>query len=132
MYSSDITIEAAALVALESLIRTVYPNTETAPAGLAQDIIKQCLEILQEPEKSQGVASTKALAALIRGSRKYGLYYNIRSLNFHSFRRFLCLIPSPTSTIPPIQLSKSSFTSITHLVLHIVVIGGLSIGLCHT
>jgi DNA repair/transcription protein MET18/MMS19 len=69
MYSSDTTIEAAALSALESLMRTLYPNSSDTPSGLAQDVIKQSLEILQEPEKTQGVSMTKALAALIRASR---------------------------------------------------------------
>jgi hypothetical protein len=73
MYSSDTRIEAAALTALESLMRTLYPNPKDTPSGLAQDVIKQSLEILQEPEKTQGVSITKALAALIRASRKYSL-----------------------------------------------------------
>jgi len=70
MYSSDTTIEAAALSALESLMRTLYPTSNDASIGLAQDVIKQSLEILQEPEKTQGVSMTKALAALIRASRE--------------------------------------------------------------
>jgi DNA repair/transcription protein MET18/MMS19 len=69
MYSSEASIEAAALSALESFIRTLYPTASDTPTGMAQDIIKESLEILQEPEKSQGIAATKALAALIRGSR---------------------------------------------------------------
>lgn len=68
MYSSDATIEAAALSALESLIKTMYPTKEDTPSGLAQDIIKECLEILQE-EKATSLAATKVLAALIRASR---------------------------------------------------------------
>ncbi len=70
-YSSDTTIEAAALSALESMVATLYPTDAEPPTGLAQDIIKQCLNILQEPEKQQGIAATKALAALIRASRMY-------------------------------------------------------------
>jgi DNA repair/transcription protein MET18/MMS19 len=70
MYSSDTTIEGAALSALESLVAVLYPTEADAPTGLAQDIIKQCLHILQEPEKSQGIAATKALAVLVRASRE--------------------------------------------------------------
>ncbi len=69
MYSSDTTTEAAALAALESLMKTLYPTISDTPTSLAQDIIKEALETLQEPEKSQGMAVTKALAAMIRGSR---------------------------------------------------------------
>ena len=43
--------------------------SDDVPSGLAQDIIKQCLDILQEPEKNQAIAATKTLAALIRASR---------------------------------------------------------------
>jgi len=71
MYSSDTTIEAAAISALESLAATIYPSPADVPTGLAQAIIKQCVEILQEPEKSQGLAATKALAAVIRASRGF-------------------------------------------------------------
>lgn len=71
MYSSDATIEAAALSALESLMRTMYPTASDVPSGLANDIIRECLQNLEEPEKSQAVASTKMIAALIRASRPF-------------------------------------------------------------
>ncbi|WVR08275.1 hypothetical protein IAU60_005322 [Kwoniella sp. DSM 27419] len=74
LYSSDTSIEAAALSALESLIRTLYPTADDAPSGLAQDIIKECLEILNEPEKSQAMAATKILAALLRASSSAGSF----------------------------------------------------------
>jgi DNA repair/transcription protein MET18/MMS19 len=70
MYSSDKSVEAAALSALESLMRTLYPSEADAPVGLAQDIIKQCLDILDEPEKTQSLAATKALVALLNASRE--------------------------------------------------------------
>jgi DNA repair/transcription protein MET18/MMS19 len=70
MYSSDKSVEAAALSALESLMRTLYPTEADAPVGLAQDIIKQCLDILDEPEKTQSLAATKALVALLNASRE--------------------------------------------------------------
>ena len=73
MYSSDTTIEAAALSALESLVAVLYATESDVPTGLAQDITKQCLDILQEPEKSQGLAATKVLVALVRASRSPSL-----------------------------------------------------------
>ncbi|WRT69441.1 uncharacterized protein IL334_006427 [Kwoniella shivajii] len=74
LYSSDTAIEAAALSALEALIRTLYPTNQDAPSGLAQDFIKECLEILNEPEKSQAVAATKILAAIFRASPSAGKF----------------------------------------------------------
>ena len=75
LYSSDTTIEASALSALESLVGTLYPTEADTPVGLAQDIVKQCSDILQEPEKSQGIAATKVLAALVRASRQlFGIW----------------------------------------------------------
>lgn len=73
MYTSDASIESAALLALEALLRTLYPTSAEPPAGLAQDIIKECLDIIQEPEKTQAVGATKILAALIRASREWSL-----------------------------------------------------------
>lgn len=69
MYSSDSSIEAAALACLESFIRTLYPSALDSPVGLAQEIIKQSLELLKEPEKTQATSATKMLAALLRASR---------------------------------------------------------------
>jgi DNA repair/transcription protein MET18/MMS19 len=68
MYTSDTSIEVAALGALESMMRTLYPTASEPPSGLAQDVIKECLDILQEPEKTQAVPATKILAALVRAS----------------------------------------------------------------
>ena len=70
LYSSDQTIEAAALSALEALVYTLYPTAESPATGLGQDMIKECLEVLNEPEKSQSIAATKALAAMLRASRE--------------------------------------------------------------
>ncbi|KAL7424900.1 hypothetical protein Q5752_000586 [Cryptotrichosporon argae] len=74
LYSSDLAIEAASLSALKALVRTLYLTKDDVATGLAQDIIKQCLEILDEPEKSQGVAATKALAALVLASASAGTF----------------------------------------------------------
>lgn len=70
LYTSDSSVEAAALAALESLIRTLYPTTNDGPSGLAQLIIKQCLENMNEPEKNHSMGSSKCLAALVRASRE--------------------------------------------------------------
>ena len=70
LYSSDTTIEASALSALESLIRTLYPTAQDVPSGLAQTIIKECLDMMREPEKTQALAATKMLVALVRASCK--------------------------------------------------------------
>lgn len=71
MYQSDKTIEEAALFALESLIRSLYPRDDDVPTGLANDVIKQCMDILKEPEKSHSLAATKMLVALFNASREY-------------------------------------------------------------
>ncbi|WVF68679.1 hypothetical protein IAT40_003451 [Kwoniella sp. CBS 6097] len=73
-YSSDTSIEAAALSAFEALIRTLYPTEKEPATGLAQDIIKECLAILNEPEKSQAMAATKILAAFLRASVSAGTF----------------------------------------------------------
>ncbi|WVQ96214.1 hypothetical protein IAU59_003318 [Kwoniella sp. CBS 9459] len=73
-YSSDTSIESAALSAFESLIRTLYPTDKEPATGLAQDIIKECLAILNEPEKSQAMAATKILAAMLRASTSAGTF----------------------------------------------------------
>jgi DNA repair/transcription protein MET18/MMS19 len=70
LYSSDGAVEAAALKACESLARTMYPTAGDSPVGLAQDMIKESLEALSEPEKAQSLGATKILVALIRSSRE--------------------------------------------------------------
>jgi hypothetical protein len=47
----------------------MYPTAEDSPVGLAQDMIKESLEALSEPEKAQSLGATKILVALIRSSR---------------------------------------------------------------
>lgn len=69
MYSSDGAIEAAALKACESLTRTLYPTADSSAAGLAQDMIKEALAALEEPEKAQSLGATKILVSIIRASR---------------------------------------------------------------
>ncbi|EAL20722.1 hypothetical protein CNBE0870 [Cryptococcus deneoformans B-3501A] len=74
LYSSDSTIEAAALSALESLMRALYPNEDSVPSGLAQEIIQECMKSLEEPEKNQALGSTKIIAAIFRGSPSAGKF----------------------------------------------------------
>jgi len=89
-------------------MRTLYPTINDTPTGLAQDIIKEALDTLQEPEKSQGIAVTKALAALIRGSRKLLLTgsntaYSMQHLsgNLLSHRPYLSYSDNSTSPYFP-------------------------------
>ncbi|WVW86641.1 hypothetical protein I302_108694 [Kwoniella bestiolae CBS 10118] len=105
LYSSDTSIEAAALSALESLIRTLYPTSTDAPSGLAQDIIKECLEILNEPDKTQAVAATKILAAIFRASPSAGKFALSQALP-QLFRQFNS--PSVPSHRSPILSTISS------------------------
>ncbi|WWD04098.1 hypothetical protein V865_002163 [Kwoniella europaea PYCC6329] len=105
LYSSDTSIEAAALSALESLIRTLYPTESDAPSGLAQDIIKECLEILNEPDKTQAVAATKILAAIFRASPSAGKFALSQALP-QLFRQFNS--PSVPSHRSPILSTISS------------------------
>ncbi|KIR60191.1 DNA repair/transcription protein MET18/MMS19 [Cryptococcus bacillisporus CA1873] len=74
LYSSDSTIEVAALSALESLMRTLYPNEDSVPSGLAQEIIQECMKSLEEPDKNQALGSTKIIAAIFRGSPSAGKF----------------------------------------------------------
>ncbi|KAK4683806.1 DNA repair/transcription protein MET18/MMS19, partial [Tremellales sp. Uapishka_1] len=87
MYSSEQSTEAAALSALEALMRALYPTENDPPIGLAQEVIKECLAILQEPEKSQGISATKALCALVRGSPSAGKFAVSQTLP-QLFRQF--------------------------------------------
>lgn len=70
LYQSDTSIEVAAQSALESLMRAVYPGEKDSPAGLAQDIIKECLGFLEDPEKSTALAATKGLVAMFNSNGK--------------------------------------------------------------
>ncbi|WWC93066.1 uncharacterized protein L201_008031 [Kwoniella dendrophila CBS 6074] len=105
LYSSDTSIEAAALSALESLIHTLYPTEQDAPTGLAQDIVKQCLEILNEPDKTQAIAATKILAAIFRASSSAGKFIISQALP-QLFRQFNS--PSVPSHRSPILSTISS------------------------
>lgn len=71
LYSSDQSIENAALTALESLVRTLYPTQTDAPKGLGEFIVKQSLEGLSDPMKNSAPGCAKCLASMIRASRKF-------------------------------------------------------------
>ncbi|ODO00637.1 DNA repair/transcription protein MET18/MMS19 [Cryptococcus wingfieldii CBS 7118] len=105
LYSSDASIEAASLSALESLMRTLYPTSSDVPSGLAQDIIKECQKILEEPDKSQAMGATKIIAAIFRGSPSAGKFALSQILPqlFRSFNS-----PSLPSHRSPILSSISS------------------------
>lgn len=70
MYSSDTSVEESALSALEGFIRALYPKTDSVPSGMAEEIVKQSLAVLQEPAKTQTLAATKILVALFNASRE--------------------------------------------------------------
>ena len=70
MYSSDTSIEESAFTALEGFVRALYPKPDSVPSGMAESIVKQCLDVLQEPTKSQTLAATKILVALFNASRE--------------------------------------------------------------
>lgn len=70
LYSSDQGIENAALTALESLVRTLYPTQADAPKGLGEFIVKQSLEGLSDPMKNSAPGCAKCLASMIRASRE--------------------------------------------------------------
>ncbi|WVO13693.1 hypothetical protein L204_101314 [Cryptococcus depauperatus] len=74
LYSSDQSVESAALTALESLMHTLYPNESDSAEGLAQDVIKECAKIFEEPDKNQAVCATNIIAAIFKGSPSAGKF----------------------------------------------------------
>ncbi|WVN87024.1 uncharacterized protein L203_102200 [Cryptococcus depauperatus CBS 7841] len=74
LYSSDQSVESAALTALESLMHTLYPNESDSAKGLAQDVIKECAKIFEEPDKNQAVCATNIIAAIFKGSPSAGKF----------------------------------------------------------
>ncbi|KLT44071.1 ARM repeat-containing protein [Cutaneotrichosporon oleaginosum] len=74
LYSSDKSVEIAALGALESLMRTLYPTMDDKPVGLGQTIVTQCVEGLQDPGKNSFPGWAKCIAAMLRGSPSAGAF----------------------------------------------------------
>lgn len=104
-YSPDAGIEADALAAAESLLQTLYPGTADSTEGLASDIVKECLELLNEPDKSKAMAATKVLASFIRSSPLLSAYALSQALP-HLFKMFN--EPSLPSHRSPILATISS------------------------
>ncbi|GHJ87563.1 hypothetical protein NliqN6_3965 [Naganishia liquefaciens] len=73
-YSPDAQIEADALETFRTMIVTLYPESKENSIDLAQEIIKECQEILQEPEKSKAKPATKILSGLIFASPNVGRF----------------------------------------------------------
>lgn len=68
-YSPDAQIEADALDTFRAMIVTLYPEGKENSIDMAQEIIKECSELLQEPEKSKAKPATKILSGLVLASR---------------------------------------------------------------
>ena len=68
-------IEGKALDALRALVKSLYEvPKETAdnvdePKGLVSDILSECVELLNEPEKSQAIPASKVVASLVGATR---------------------------------------------------------------
>lgn len=54
------------------MIVTLYPEGKENSIEMAQEIVKECAELLQEPEKSKAKPATKILSGLIAASRESG------------------------------------------------------------
>ena len=86
-YTPDAGIEADSLAAFESFLHTLYPSASDNATGIASDIVKECLELLNEPDKSKAMAATKVLACFIRTSPLLGSYALAQALP-HLFKMF--------------------------------------------
>ncbi|KLO19073.1 ARM repeat-containing protein [Schizopora paradoxa] len=64
-------IEEKALASLRVLVKTLYEvpdetlSNASEPKGLVSDILSECVELLNEPEKSQAIPASKVVASLI-------------------------------------------------------------------
>lgn len=54
-----------------AMIVTLYPEGKENSIDMAQEIIKECAELLQEPEKSKAKPATRILSGLIAASREF-------------------------------------------------------------
>lgn len=69
----DVETEDGALVATEALVKTLYGSQDVQVGdieGLAKGITQECLDILNQPEKSQARHATRTICALISTTRK--------------------------------------------------------------
>jgi hypothetical protein len=100
-------------------MQALYPNPRDTPTGLAQDIIKECLKLLEQPDKSQSLAATKSLVAMFNSTGK--LYLNVvyeSSADNIRRRRTIRHFPSSPTAIPSIQSPHTSFTPNTYLMVY--------------
>lgn len=64
-------IEGKALAVTKVLVSTLHEDAEDGPngslemKGLTADIVAECIALMKEPEKSQAIPASKAIAALI-------------------------------------------------------------------
>lgn len=64
-----------ALEATQTLIRIIYSANDavvakdTVPEGLGKQVVEECLEFLEEPEKSKAKPALQVLATLVRTTR---------------------------------------------------------------
>ncbi|KAJ9107913.1 hypothetical protein QFC19_002656 [Naganishia cerealis] len=68
-YSPDAQIESDALETFRAMILALYPEDKENSIDTAQEIIKECQELLKEPEKSKAKPATKILCGLISASQ---------------------------------------------------------------
>jgi DNA repair/transcription protein MET18/MMS19 len=71
-YSPDAQIEADASETLQTMLHVLYPTMDDKPSGIAESVIKECAELLKEPEKSKAKPATRTLVAMIKASRESG------------------------------------------------------------
>ena len=75
----DVQAEEQALIAIQALVKTIYAEEEASVEsdediqGLARDVCEECINILNEPEKSQAKPATKVLCAFISTTRRSSL-----------------------------------------------------------
>ena len=67
-------IEGETLKAIQEVVRTVYGQNDKAeevsePRGIVTEISDECLELMNEPEKSQAIPACKVVASLIGTTR---------------------------------------------------------------
>jgi hypothetical protein len=83
-YSPDAQIESDALETFRAMVLALYPEGKENSIDTAQEIIKECQELLKEPEKSKAKPATKILCGLITASREPNYLANasmIRDVN---------------------------------------------------
>lgn len=105
------------------MIVTLYPESKENSIDLAQEIIKECSELLQEPEKSKAKPATKILSGLILASRRFDvlpescLRLRLTShIRCYSQRRTFRFVAGLAAIIPSIPYRIGNSASRTDLV----------------